>query len=91
MMQMVGSFAEFERAMLRGCTRNGLNEARKEGRIGGRRSKLTQQQQTEIVSMVSSGQKSGAEAARLFRVRPSTVGRLIARHRSGAVKGSAGD
>jgi len=32
MMQIVGSFAEFERAMLRECTRHGLIAARKEGR-----------------------------------------------------------
>ena len=41
MMQIVGSFAEFERAMLRKRTRNGLLAARQEGRIGGRRPKLT--------------------------------------------------
>lgn len=82
MMQMVGSFAEFERAMLRERTRHGMNEARKAGRIGGRRPKLTRQQQEEIVSLVVSGRKSSAEAARLFRVHPSTVGRLIARHQS---------
>jgi DNA invertase Pin-like site-specific DNA recombinase len=37
MMQMVGSFAEFEREMLRERTRAGLRAARQEGRIGGRR------------------------------------------------------
>ena len=41
MMQIVGAFAEFERAMLRERTRVGLQNARKEGRIGGRRPKLT--------------------------------------------------
>jgi DNA invertase Pin-like site-specific DNA recombinase len=45
MMQIVGSFAEFERAMLRERTRTGL------------------------------------DAARLFRVHPSTVVRLLAKHR----------
>lgn len=35
MMQIVGSFAEFEKSMLRERTRNGLNAARKEGCIGG--------------------------------------------------------
>ena len=40
MMQIVGAFAEFERAMLRERTRNGLDAARKEGRVGGRRPKL---------------------------------------------------
>jgi DNA invertase Pin-like site-specific DNA recombinase len=80
MMQIVGSFAEFERAMLRERTKNGLDAARKEGRVGGRRPKLTKQQQTEIISLVSSGQKSGADAARLFQVHPSTVVRLLAKH-----------
>src|SRR3546814_12716472 len=37
MMQMVGSFAEFERAMTRERTSAGLAQARAEGRIGGRR------------------------------------------------------
>src|ERR1700730_11152488 len=47
MMQMVGSFAEFERAMLRERTKIGLDTARREGRIGGRPPKLTPQQQAE--------------------------------------------
>ena len=37
MMQMVGAFAEFERAMIRERTSAGLAAARAEGRIGGRR------------------------------------------------------
>lgn len=81
MMQIVGSFAEFERAMLRERTKSGLDAARQEGRIGGRRPKLTPQQQKEIVALVSSGQKTGADAARLFRVHPSTVVRLLAKNR----------
>ncbi len=47
MMQMVGAFAEFERAMLRERTKAGLDVARQEGRIGGRRPKLSAQQQSE--------------------------------------------
>ena len=39
-MQMVGAFAEFERAMIRERTSAGLAAARAEGRIGGRRKKL---------------------------------------------------
>jgi DNA invertase Pin-like site-specific DNA recombinase len=34
MMQMVGAFAEFERAMLRERTRMGVANARSEGRVG---------------------------------------------------------
>ena len=55
MMQIVGAFAEFERAMLRERTRNGLDAARKEGRVGGRRPKLKTHQQQEIMHLVSSG------------------------------------
>src|SRR5208337_2982235 len=58
MMQIVGTFAEFERAMLRERTRNGLDAARKEGRVGGRRPKLKPHQELEIVRLVSSGQKT---------------------------------
>lgn len=81
MMQIVGSFAEFEREMLRERTKNGLEAARKEGRIGGRRPKLTKQQQNEIVALVTTGKKTGADAARLFQVHPSTVTRLLAKER----------
>ena len=45
---------------------------------GGRRSKLTTAQQQQIIEMVSSGQKSAAYAAKLFRMHPSTVTRLMA-------------
>jgi len=79
MMQMVGAFAEFERAMLRERTKAGLDSARREGRIGGRRPKLSPQQQAEIRRMVSRGGKTAADAARLFRIHPATVCRLLAR------------
>ncbi|MFM0515575.1 recombinase family protein [Paraburkholderia sp. RL17-373-BIF-A] len=81
MMQIVGSFAEFEREMLRERTRHGLATARKEGRIGGRRPKLTTRQQQEIVKLVNSGEQTAADAARLFGVHPSTVARLLSRFR----------
>jgi DNA invertase Pin-like site-specific DNA recombinase len=79
MMQMVGSFAEFERAMLRERTRAGLESARGEGRVGGRRPKLLPQQQTEVLKMVIQGKKTAADTARLFNVHPATIGRLLAR------------
>ncbi len=40
MMQMVGSFAEFEQAMIRERASAGLAAARAEGRTGGGRKKL---------------------------------------------------
>ena len=77
MMQMVGAFAEFERAMLKERTQAGLEAARKEGRIGGRPPKLKTQQRLEIVKLVKNGKKTAAAAARLFGVHPATVSRLL--------------
>ena len=79
MMQMVGAFAEFERAMLRERTQAGVDAARQQGRVGGRRPKLSPQQQSEIRKMVSEGEKTAAAAARLFKVHPATVSRLLKR------------
>ena len=81
MMQMVGSFAEFERAMIRERTSAGLAQARAEGRIGGRRPKLGDKQRREIAESVTSGRKSGAEMARLYGVSEPTVSRIVAAHR----------
>src|SRR5437773_11534618 len=86
MMQMVGAFAEFERAMLRERTKAGLDSARREGRIGGRPPKLKPQQQQEIVKLVKRGKKTAADAARLFRIHPATVCRLLARQPASPVK-----
>lgn len=83
MMQMVGAFAEFERAMLRERTKAGLDAAREEGRIGGRRPKLSAQQQAEIRKMITKGDKTAADAARLFKVHPATISRLLSRVRGG--------
>ena len=78
LMQMVGSFAEFERAMIRERTRAGLVAARAQGRVGGRRPKLRTPQQEAILAMVTAGRQTAAEAARLFGVHRSTVSRLVA-------------
>jgi DNA invertase Pin-like site-specific DNA recombinase len=86
LMQMAGSFAEFERAMIRERTQAGLMAAWERGRIGGRRPKLGPQQQAEIVHMIHSGRQSQADAARLFRVHPATVSRLLAAHRQSEVQ-----
>ena len=68
--------------MLRERTKAGLDSAREEGRIGGRRPKLSPQQQAEIRKMVSKGDKTAADAARLFKIHPATVCRLLARSAS---------
>lgn len=81
MMQMVGSFAEFEREMIRERTKAGLEAARQEGRVGGRRPKLTKDQKRDILDNITSGRKSGAQMARLYQVSEATISRLMAQHR----------
>lgn len=82
MMQMVGAFAEFERAMIRERTSAGLAAARAEGRVGGRRKKLDATKRHEIAESVVSGRKSGAEMARLYNISQPTVSRIVAQHLS---------
>jgi Site-specific recombinases, DNA invertase Pin homologs len=81
MLQMLGAFAEFERSMVRERTRMGLQAARERGRVGGRLPKLTAHQRAEVIKMVESGNKTGAEVARLFRVHRSSISRLISQAR----------
>ncbi len=81
MMQMVGAFAEFEREMIRERTKAGLDAARKEGRIGGRRPKLRQDQRKDVADNVLSGRKSGADMARLYNVSEATLARIVAQYR----------
>lgn len=78
MMQMLGSFAEYERAMVKERTRAGLAAARAEGRVGGRRPKLTAQQRADIVENIRSGRRTAAQMARLYAVSQPTVSRILA-------------
>ncbi|PJK27684.1 recombinase family protein [Minwuia thermotolerans] len=77
LMQMLGSFAEFEREMIRERTRAGLERARKEGRVGGRRPKLTAEQQREAIEAVRSGRRTASQMARVFDVHPATISRVV--------------
>ena len=84
MMQMLGSFAEFERTIIRERTRAGLEQARARGHLPGRKPKLLPDQRKEIVEAVTSGRKTAADAARLFNVHRATVSRIIAQERASA-------
>ncbi len=66
MMQMVGSFAEFERAMIRERTSAGIAAARAEGRVGGRRKKLdaTRRRDADFVAPLARLAERLAEVAR---------------------------
>ena len=78
-MQMLGSFAEFERSMVRERTRAGLAAARDRGARLGRPAKLSPHQQQEVVKTVRDGSKTAADAARLFGIHRSNISRLLGR------------
>jgi DNA invertase Pin-like site-specific DNA recombinase len=78
MMQMIGCFAEFERAMIRERTLAGLDQARAEGRVGGRRPKLSPSQRSDVVENIISGRKTAAQMARLYSVSEPTISRIVA-------------
>jgi DNA invertase Pin-like site-specific DNA recombinase len=80
-MHLLGTFAEFEREMLKERTKLGLARARAQGRIGGARFKLSPAQQKEATTMVKSGDKTQAEVAKLFNVDRSTISRLMSERR----------
>ena len=83
MMQMVGAL----RSTNGPCSRSEprpvwIQLARKDG-LADAAQKLSAQQQAEIQKMVSKGDKTAADAARLFKIHPATVCRLLARSGSG--------
>ncbi|KAB0679665.1 recombinase family protein [Aureimonas leprariae] len=82
MMHMLGAFAEFERGMIKERTAAGLRQARAEGRVGGRRSKLSAAQRHEVAESVLTGRKTAADMARLYGVSQPTISRIVADARS---------
>lgn len=80
MLQMLGSFAEFEREMIKERTRLGLARARAEGRVGGRRHSLSLKAQTHALELVDAG-KSQTEVAQMLGVSAATICRLVAERR----------
>jgi len=65
---VIGSLAAFDRTIDRDRIGKGLAVARVEGRLGGRRPKLTPQQRAAVVDEVLSGRRSAAHMARLYEV-----------------------
>lgn len=77
MLQIAGVFAEFERSVIRERTLAGIRRAQAKGKRLGRPNNLSLEQRDEIIRLVKSGQRSQAECARLFRVDPATICRLV--------------
>lgn len=69
------SIAQFERERISERTREGLEAARKRGRVGGRPPALTPTQRVEVRRMRDEEQRSMTEIAQLFRVSVKTIRR----------------
>jgi DNA invertase Pin-like site-specific DNA recombinase len=76
MMQMLGSVAEFERAMMLERQREGIAAARELGKYKGRKPTV-QMQRDRIIELHATGISNGA-IARELRVHRSNVGRVLA-------------
>ena len=71
-----GSIAEFERERIVERTKEGLEAARKRGRVGGRPPALSKEQKVEVRRMRDVEQRPITEIARIFGVSRQTVSRV---------------
>jgi DNA invertase Pin-like site-specific DNA recombinase len=77
MMQMLGSFAEFERQVIVERINRGLAHARANGHIGGGRYKLSPEQQIEAIRLIQVEKRSQGFVAKTYKVDRSTISRLM--------------
>lgn len=75
LIQIVSSFAEFERAIIRERTLA-------QGRNCDRKLQLNKRQKSEIIKMVNSDRKNASQTTRIFNVHPETICRLLMQNSS---------
>jgi len=90
--QVIGNLAALDRGAARDSINAGLAAARAEGRRGGRRPKLSEQQRMLIADEVLAGRSTAARMARLYRVSEATISRVMTAYpaRAGAPPGGRG-
>ena len=76
MLQMMGAFAEFERNLIRERQREGIANAKKNGKKLGRKASLNKEQITEVKYMLNSG-FSKSKIADRFGVSRQTIYNVI--------------
>ena len=76
MFNMLGSFAEFERSLIRERQREGIALAKKAGVYRGRKPSLTAQQTSDLRKRVASGERKAA-LAREFGISRETLYQYI--------------
>ena len=76
---ILATFAEFEADLIRHRTREGMAVARAKGKLRGKKPKLSERKQKELLRMHQSGEYSISDLAELFSVSRPTVYRTLAR------------
>jgi DNA invertase Pin-like site-specific DNA recombinase len=76
---MAAALAELERDRLIERTNAGLKAAKARGRKGGRKRKLSADQEAHALELLADGKRSQADIARLMRVSAPTISRLVER------------
>ena len=76
---ILATFAEFEADLIRSRTREGMAIARAKGKLRGKKPKLSDRQQKELIRMYQTGEYSVSDLAELFSVSRLTVYRTLAK------------
>lgn len=80
-LQMMGAFAEFERALIKERQLEGIQAAKKAGKHLGRSASLSKKQVKEIIEKIEQGQEKKALAVE-YGVSRQTLYKTLARHRA---------
>lgn len=78
-LQILGAFAEFERALIRERTRVGMAAALKRGSVFGRPKALASDEEQKMLELWFTGDYTKTELANRYRIHISSVKRAIAR------------
>jgi DNA invertase Pin-like site-specific DNA recombinase len=81
LMQMLGVFAEFERAMIKERTRFGVEQAVADGAVLGRKSKLDAAKKRHLLEMINEGKKTQSQMANILGVNRAVICRIVAKQR----------
>lgn len=78
LLNVMGSFAEFERSLIRERQREGIALAKKAGRYKGRKRALTPERVAQLRKRVKAGEKTKAAIAREFGISRETLYKYLA-------------
>ena len=82
---ILATIAEFEGALIRQRTREGMAIARSKGKLRGRQPKLSAARHKALIKMYNDGEHSISDLSAIFEISRPTVYREILRHRASTV------